>query len=288
LEFFKDDPQTSVIGLYIEEIKRGREFIKLAREITPYKPIVAIYAGGSEAAERSIMSHTGSIGGNQRIYDAVFKETGIIATDSILDFLYYLRTLSFSAIDNIYPKGNRIGIITDSGGAGSMMTKNCELLGLTVPEFSKLTQEKIKKLIPYTASPKNPIDVTFDMNQYNLYVNMPKLLMKSGEVDGIIVYGIFDFHEVYRTMEESGVDVSEGAAMLDVLDRVFLKPLKRICKKLGFPVFLVGPQLYSYQWYQKILEFNMNIFDFWDYPSKCMSILMKYSSYCHDHDKKSL
>ena len=64
LDYLKDDPETNVIGLYIEEIKRGNEFIELAKEITPHKPIVAIYAGGTKAATRSIMGHTGSIAGD--------------------------------------------------------------------------------------------------------------------------------------------------------------------------------------------------------------------------------
>ena len=126
LYYFRDDPQTEVIGLYIEEIKRGKEFIEIAKQITPKKPIVAIYAGGSEAATRSINSHTGSIGGNQEIFNAVFKETGIISTDSIMDFLYFLRTFSWAQRTGIYPKGKKVGVITNSGGAGAMMTKNLE------------------------------------------------------------------------------------------------------------------------------------------------------------------
>ncbi|GAG83076.1 unnamed protein product, partial [marine sediment metagenome] len=135
LEFFKDDPKTEVIGLYIEEIKRGREFKRLAKEISLKKPIVAIYAGGSEAAARSIMSHTGSIGGNQKIYDAIFKETGIIPTNSVREFLFFLRTFSWAQRNDIFPRGNRVAIVSDSGGASSMMTKSSELYGLKSPNF---------------------------------------------------------------------------------------------------------------------------------------------------------
>jgi len=179
LEYFKDDPHTGVIGLYIEEIKRGKEFIQIIKEITPHKPIVAIYTGGTKAANRSINSHTGSLGGDQKIYDAVFKEAGIISTNSIVDFLYYLRTLSFAQKYNVFMKGNRVGIITDSGGSGSMMTKSSELYGLEVPEFSKQLKDELSELIPFTASAKNPIDVTFDVNFLNIFYKFPKMLMKS-------------------------------------------------------------------------------------------------------------
>jgi len=280
LEYFKDDPQTQVIGLYIEEIKRGREFIKIAKEITPKKPIVAIYAGGTEAAERSIMSHTGAIGGNQNIYDAVFKETGIISTLSMEDFLYYLRTLSFAQREQVFMKGNKIGIITDSGGSGSMMTKSSEQLGLVVPEFSSLLQEEINELIPPTASALNPIDVTFDIDFLNLFKKFPKFLMESGEVDGILVYGVFDLDDVLQTMENSGMEIDDQMRSIgDIIQRAVFKPMKRMMKKYSIPVFYVGPMPYRYEWMRKFISHDIPVFDFWDAPSKCLKILSDYSEF---------
>lgn len=280
LKFFKEDPQTSVIGLYIEEIKRGKEFIKLVKEITPKKPIVAIYAGGTEATTRSIMSHTGAIGGNQKIFDAVFKETGIISTDSITDFLYYLRTLSFAQNNKIFTNGNRLGIITDSGGSGSMMVKTAEMYGLKVPEFSEYLQSEIRKYIPPTASACNPIDITFDIDFLNMFLKFPKLLMKSNEIDAIIIYGVFDFDDVMETMSKSGMYFDETMKSLSqIIDLRVLKPIKRLMKKYSIPVFYVGPYPYRYPWYQKFISHDVPIFDFWDYPTKCMGILAKYSEY---------
>jgi len=278
LEYFKDDPQTEVIGLYIEEIKRGKEFLQIAKKITPEKPIVAIYAGGTRAASRSIMSHTGSIGGNQKIYDAVFRETGIISTDSMMDFLYYLRTFSFAQSFNVYPRGKRVGIITDSGGSGSMMSKTLELYGLEVPEFSTALKSRISALIPFTASAVNPIDVTFDLNITNLFYNFPRMLMRSGEVDSIIVYGVFDFDDVMNTIEKSGMPIDDKLKNFkDVLDFAVIKPVKRLMKKYSIPVFFVGPFPYRFPWYQKFISSDIPIFDLWDYPTKCLAVLDKYS-----------
>jgi acetyltransferase len=278
LEYFKQDPQTQVIGIYLEEIKRGKKFIELAKEITPEKPIVAIYAGGTEAAERSIKSHTGAIGGNQKIYDAVFKETGIISTTSMTDFLYYLRTLSFAQNEEIFLKGDKVGIITDSGGSGSMMAKTAEQLDLTVPRFSKDLQSEIKEKIPYTASAFNPIDVTFDTNFINLFKTFPKILMESGEVDAIIVYGVFDFDDVLKTMEASGMEINDEMRQIgDMIQRAVFKPMKRLMKKYSLPVFYVGPMPYRYEWYQKFLSHEFPIFNFWDQPTKCVKILYDYS-----------
>jgi len=280
LEYFKDDPQTSVIGLYIEEIKRGKEFIKLVKEITPKKPIVAIYTGGTKAADRAIKSHTGSLGGNQKIYDAVFKESGIISTNSITDFLYYLRTLSFAQKNNIFMKGNRLGIITDSGGSGSMMTKSSELYGLEVPEFSKQLKDELSELIPFTASANNPIDVTFDVNFLNLFYKFPKMLMKSGEVDSIIIWGVFDFDDVIETIENSGMVVDENVKNMSLmLDKAVIKPIKRLMKKNSIPVYFGGPFPYRFSWFQKFLSYDIPIFDLWDAPPKCLKILYEYSEY---------
>lgn len=89
----------------------------MVKEINPHKPIVAIYAGGTDAGNRSIMSHTGYIAGNQKIYDTIFKDAGITQTNSIFDFLFYLRTFSFAQKFNIYPKGKRVAIVSNSGGS---------------------------------------------------------------------------------------------------------------------------------------------------------------------------
>ena len=284
LDYFKDDPQTEVIGLYIEEIKRGKEFIKLVKEITPKKPIVAIYTGGTKAANRSIKSHTGSLSGDQKIYDAVFKDLGIISTNSIIDFLYYLRTLSFAQKYNIFMKGNRVGIITDSGGSGSMMAKSSELYGLEVPEFSKQLKDALSELIPFTASANNPIDVTFDVNFLNIFYKFPKMLMKSGEVDSIIVWGLFDFDDVIETIEKSGMVIDENLKdMAHMLDRSVLRPIKRLMKKFSIPVYFCGPFPYKFSWFQKFMSYDLPTFDFWDAPPKCLKVLYQYSEFRKKH-----
>jgi acetyltransferase len=284
LKYFKDDSQTEVIGLYIEEIKRGKEFIKLVKEITPKKPIVAIYTGGTKAANRSIKSHTGSLSGDQKIYDAVFKDSGIISTNYITDFLYYLRTLSFAQKYNIFMKGNRVGIITDSGGSGSMMAKSSELYGLEVPEFSKQLKDALSELIPFTASANNPIDVTFDVNFLNIFYKFPKMLMKSGEVDSIIVWGLFDFDDVIETIEKSGMVIDENLKdMARMLDRSVLRPIKRLMKKFSIPVYFCGPFPYRFSWFQKFMSYDLPTFDFWDAPPKCLKVLYQYSEFRKKH-----
>ncbi|MFX1429917.1 MAG: acetate--CoA ligase family protein [Promethearchaeota archaeon] len=280
LKYFKNDPQTEVIGLYIEEIKQGKDFINLAKEITPKKPIIAIYAGGTQAAARSIMSHTGSISTDNKIYEAVFKETGIISTNSIMDFMYFLRTLSQAQSYKFFPKGNRIGIITDSGGPGAMMTKTAELYGLEVPEFSQELQSEIKKDIPKTASSVNPIDITFHENFMNMFLKFPKLLMRSGEVDAIIVFGVYDFDDILNVIEKSGMKIDDNMTNIkEIFENVGLKSIKRLMKKYSIPVFFAGPYPYRYPWMQKFIEHDVPIFSMWDDITKCINVLCRYTEH---------
>ncbi|MFX1348275.1 MAG: CoA-binding protein, partial [Promethearchaeota archaeon] len=192
LEYYKDDEYTEIIGLYIEEIKRGKKFIELVKEITPKKPIIAIYVGGSKAGNRALQSHTGSLAGNSKIYEGLFKETGIIKTDYVQEFLDIALILS----KGIILKGNRLGIITNSGGPGAMVANNAEKHGLIVPEFSEALQKELKSASPPTGTFKNPVDCTFDMDLPYFYITLPELLMKSGEIDAIIQYGVVGFQEV--------------------------------------------------------------------------------------------
>ena len=278
LDYFQKDPQTEVIGLYIEEVKRGKEFIRLAKEIVPQKPIIAIYAGGTEASTRSIMSHTGSIAGNQHIFEAVFTETGIIPTDSIADFLYFLRTFSFAQKYNVYPKGKNVAIVSDSGGAGSMMTKSLELNGLKVPEFSNELKSQFIEKVPSTGSANNPIDVTFHEDFFALIYKFPEMLVKSGEINSVIVYGIYDFDELMELMESSGMKIDEPMKHIkDIIPSRVLKPMRRLMKKFSVPVFFVGPLPYRYLWNKMFMDYEIPLFSLWDQPPKCLAALTNYS-----------
>ncbi len=285
LEYFKEDEDTDVIGLYIEEVKRGKEFIQIVKQITPKKPIVAVYAGGSSAGNRAIGSHTGSMAGNSKIFEAMAKETGIILTDSVEEFLALPGVLS----RGIYPKGRRVGIITNSGGPGAMIANNAEKKGLVVPEFSETLQQKLKTMLPPTANYKNPIDCTFDMNLYNFYVLLPKTLMKSGEIDIIIMYGTIGFHyfiEKYSTHEKlKGYLNIQHDIMdrIDEIDKMFLAPTLKASKRSKIPIFYINPENLLSPWTQKIRELGGIVFKYWDKPVDCSVKLCKYAEYRKKH-----
>jgi len=108
--------------------------------------------------------------------------------------------------------------------------------------------------------------------------------MKSGEVDSIIIWGVFDFDDVIETIEKSGMVVDENVKNMSLmLDRAIIKPIKRLMKKLSVPVYFSGPFPYRFSWFQKFLSYDIPIFDLWDAPPKCLKILYEYSEYRKKH-----
>jgi acyl-CoA synthetase (NDP forming) len=286
LEYFKDDDETDVIGLYIEEIKRPKRFIRLAKEITPRKPIIAMYGGGSVAGNRAVRSHTGSMAGNKKIFDAMISETGIIQTYYIEDFLDIVSILSNPNF--VYPKGNRIGILTHFGGPGSMVANNAERLGLTVPELSEEFQQKLRKDLPPTSNCSNPVDMTFDTDIMKFYLKFPKMLMKSGEIDTIIMFGVAGFYDDADKMQEielsKHLEQREGFDdLLKDLEKIIITPTVKISQKYSVPIIYINNQTLASPWSKKVRKEGGIIFKFWDRPVKALVKICEYAEYRRRH-----
>ena len=281
LEYYKDDEETEVIGLYIEELKRGKRFLELAREITPKKPIIAIYVGGSQGGNRALQSHTGSLAGDSKIYNAVFKETGVIKTDYVQEFLDIALILS----NKILPKGNRIGIITNSGGPGAMIANNAEKHGLVVPEFSESLQNELKAILPTTAGFNNPVDCTFDMNLPYFYINLPEILMKSGEVDSIFQYGVVGFQDVMNDylQNEKIAKWAEfenpSEEQMDKLAEKLLKPTMKNSREYSVPIFYINPMSFTSPWSKRLRRNGAMLFKLWDRSVNALAKVCQYIEY---------
>ncbi|MFW9867313.1 MAG: CoA-binding protein [Candidatus Thorarchaeota archaeon] len=281
LEYYKDDKETEVIGLYIEELKRGTRFLELAKEITPKKPIIAIYIGGSEAGDRALKSHTGSLAGNSNMYKAVFKETGIIQTKYVQEFLDIAMIFS----NGIIPKGNRIGIITNSGGPGAMVASNAENRGLNVPELSEEVQEQLIEILPSNASSKNPVDCAFDMNLPYFYIAIPEILMKSGEIDALIQYGVVGFQDVlddYLTVDKIAKHAeftNQPDEVMDSLAQKLLQPTMKNSKKYSIPILYVNPMSFSSPWSRRLRKNGAILFKLWDRPVNALAKVCEYVNY---------
>lgn len=185
LEYLGDDDHTKAISVYIETIRDVRRFLDVVARITPHKPVIAQYVGGTEAGGRAGLSHTGAMAGKDFLYDGLFKQAGVIRAYSIED----LYGWGFALSSQPKIKGNRIGIITNSGGPGSAIADTCDVNGCKIPVFSQALQEKIKPLMPPHAPCANPVDLTFSMDMAVMTDTITDLVMQSGEIDGIVLHG---------------------------------------------------------------------------------------------------
>jgi len=183
IDYFSTDPETKVIGLYIEGIKDGRAFMKSIKACD--KPVLVVKAGRSSAGARATESHTGSMAGSDKIYSAAIKQAGGIRCRDLVELFDMARALAGQPP----AKGNRIGIITNGGGVGILLTDACEANGLKIPKLSPKTYKKIDKILPEIIKPNNPVDIVGDAGFYR-YEACTKALLEDPKIDGIIVASV--------------------------------------------------------------------------------------------------
>lgn len=161
LRYLKDDPETKVIGLYIESIKNGREFMETLEEVARVKPVAVIKAGRTNVGKRATASHTGSMAGSDAVYDAAFKQCGAIRVKTVEE----LMDLCNGFVELPKMDGNKVIIVTNSGGPGVLAADMGEEVGLNMAEVSTETVAYMQSYLPPHCAFKNPIDLTVEGNE---------------------------------------------------------------------------------------------------------------------------
>ena len=157
LDYMVEDPHTQVIAGFLAGVKDGQKFIAaLDRAAEKGKPVVLLKVGSTEASKRAAVSHTGALVGSARAYEAVFRQKGAIFARDIQELIDFSMALSMTAL----PKGNRTGVLTESGGGGVLLTERCAQEGLEVAEILGSTREKLQAVVPSLGSVQNPVDLT--------------------------------------------------------------------------------------------------------------------------------
>jgi acyl-CoA synthetase (NDP forming) len=150
-----DDPKVTAIGLYLEGIKDVPAFSRAAaKALQRGKPLVALKAGNSELGAKFAMSHTGSLAGSGKMYDALFERLGIIRVHSVPQLLETLKLVSTAGL----PKGDRLAVFTCSGGECLLTADLCDELGIPLPGFSKDQADDLRAQLPNFATVSNPLD----------------------------------------------------------------------------------------------------------------------------------
>lgn len=161
LDFLADDPQTDVVAMYAEELRRPQELMRVVRKMATLakpKPVVILKAGVTTAGASAASSHTGSLAGSDAAYDALFEQSGMIRVRSVSDLFDTLQIF----LSNGLPAGNRLSIITNAGGPGVLCADEAIMSGLEIAKISEETQAALRAFLPAAASVKNPIDILGD------------------------------------------------------------------------------------------------------------------------------
>ena len=210
LEDWSDDENTKVITGYLEDIKDGPSFMKIAKKITKKTPVIIFKSGSTGAGARAASSHTGSLAGMEAAYNAAFKQTGVIRANSMEELFDLAEGFAFQPL----PQGRRVAIVTNAGGPGIIATDACEKSGLKITSFEPATVEFLRQNLPPAANIYNPVDILGDAPA-SLYKLAIECVLKDTNVDAVIVL----------LTPQAPTEVEETAEVIVELGRKFKKPI---------------------------------------------------------------
>ncbi|WXG41488.1 MAG: CoA-binding protein [Candidatus Freyarchaeum deiterrae] len=153
LEYLENDPETRVIAMHLEDIKDGPRFLEVAKRVAKKKPIIVYKPGRTSESKKALASHTGSMAGDRKIYESVFRQAGLIQVNSFVELFQVAKVFGCQPL----PRGNRLGIITLSGGAGIMAIDTAAEWGLVLSKLSNESNEKLFQVHPTMVG--NPLDI---------------------------------------------------------------------------------------------------------------------------------
>jgi len=156
LTFFEQDDNTTIIAQHCEDLKDGRAFAEVAKRVSKKKPVVVLKAGRTAMGARAASSHTGALAGNDKIYEDVFKQSGVIRARSLRDLLEFARAIPVLPT----PKGENVIIITGAGGSGVLLSDAVVDNGLTLMAMPPDLDAAFRKFIPPFGAAGNPVDIT--------------------------------------------------------------------------------------------------------------------------------
>lgn len=268
LQYFAEDRDVRLIALYIEGIKNGRKFFEVAREVSKVKPIVVIKVGTTDVGSKAASSHTGALAGSDRVYAAAFRQSGVIRTSNAEEMFDTIKALLYCPL----PKGERIAVITNSGGVGVETADACVQMGMRLPTLARESQVKIMEVIPPFGNPKNPVDLTASLNM-EAFLKVPDIVLQDENVDGVITLGlgVSIIHAMFPdTPREAFLGIIKG--LNDQLVKTY--------KKYDKPVLVINPAADMEAEAAKLLEDNgIPVYLTPSRAARAMAALLEYKRY---------
>ncbi|MBW2218041.1 MAG: acetate--CoA ligase family protein [Deltaproteobacteria bacterium] len=267
LKFFRDDPDTKSILIYVEGMSEGRKFLQEAYKTTIHKPIILLKSGRSITGKKSAGSHTGSMAGMSEVAKAAYVRAGITVIENSDELFPVAETLS-----SLPPiKNNSVAILADGGGHATIAADLLSDYGIKLPELSEKTKKALKQILPEAASVINPVDVAGGTDQNpSLFADCANIILKDQNVGGLLIVGLFGGYGI-RFSESLVIEEEEAAHRIGRLVRKKKKPI-------------IVHSLYS-SYNSHPLE--LPVHDSLDITCKCAEALSNYGEYLNSYHAKT-
>ncbi|MFX0175386.1 MAG: acetate--CoA ligase family protein [Candidatus Hodarchaeota archaeon] len=214
LEYLENDPHTKVITLYLEGVTRGKKLLKTLKKLS--KPVIILKNGRSQAGSNAIKSHTGSIAGNDKVYEAIFKQIpGIFRVDNFYEMFDVAKVFATQPL----PTGINIAIITASGSLGALACDQIEKNGLTLAPLKKSTKEEMKQYSPNWTSVRNPVDLGPSL--FTTFKPVISALMNDENINALL----YIFAVPRKPIEEFSLPITPQFRVINKLRNQFNKPI---------------------------------------------------------------
>jgi acetyl coenzyme A synthetase (ADP forming)-like protein len=204
IQYWAEDPRTDVILLYLESFGNPVRFSQIARRVARKKPIVAVKSGRSRAGSRAATSHTGALAESDQVVDALLRQAGVIRTGTLEELFDVAMLLAHQP----FPRGRRVGILTNAGGPGILAADACEAQGLELPALSPKAVRALREFLPAAASVGNPVDMLASAPPEH-YRKAEKILLAEESLDSLLTIFI---PPIAANADAVAAAIVEGAA----------------------------------------------------------------------------
>lgn len=273
LEFFRQDPNTKAILMYVEGMRQGREFLQQAYRTTIDKPVVLLKSGRSATGKRAAGSHTGALAGISEVARSAFTRAGIIVIEKSDELFPAAETLS-----SLQPiKNGAVAILADGGGHATIAADLLSDLGMTIPELDAKTQARLKRLLPAAATVRNPVDVAGGTDaDPALFAACADAILKDSNVGGLLLVGLFGGYGI------------RFAASLAMQEEDAAHQIGKMVKRRNKPI--VVHSLYSSKKphaLDLLRYYGVPVYDSLDVACKCTGVLAEYGDYLSSYHAKT-
>jgi acetyl-CoA synthetase (ADP-forming) len=238
LNYFASDPSTKVVGLYIEDVKTGVEFLTASEYCSGEKSVIVLKTGKHEEIERAVTSHTGAIAGSYNAYTSAFRKANLIEVDSETSFVDACKAVSLLPV----PRGNRVLILGHAGGIGLTMADLCLSCGLEVPELKQDFIYLLRDKTLYFASLTNPIDLTASGTDEQAESVLEEIFVKRADLYDICIYlalwGLPQSSDEIGSILKNAMCESGKPIIVATLEGKKCLEKREVFESVGIPVFL--------------------------------------------------